>query len=50
MRVSRYERLPDIRRALAQSGGVVSRLVPGFDAAGALAAISLCENYVVLDH
>ena len=35
---------------LSQSGGVVSCFLLGFDAAGALDAISLCENYVVLGH
>ena len=39
-----------IARVLTQGGGVVSCLVPGFDAAGALDATSFCENYVVLGH
>ena len=39
-----------IARVLTQGGGVVSCLVPGFDAAGALDATSFCETYVVLGH
>jgi hypothetical protein len=39
-----------IAGVLTQGGGVVSCLLPGFDAAGALDAASFCENYVLLGH
>jgi hypothetical protein len=35
---------------LSKLGSLVSCVMPGFDAAGALDATSLCENYVVLGH
>lgn len=40
----------EIAGVLTQGGGVVSCLLPGFDAAGALVSTSFCENYVVLGH
>jgi hypothetical protein len=39
-----------IAGVLTQGGGVVSCLLPGFTAAGALVSESFCENYVVLGH
>jgi hypothetical protein len=39
-----------IAGVLTQSGGVVSCLLPGFTATGALVSESFCENYVVLGY
>jgi len=40
----------EIAGVLTHGGAVVSCLLPGFDAAGALDATSFCENYVVLGY